>query len=353
VSTVSASPAAPRRTSNDEHRSGANVASMIDPAPVSPRRSAAKAAQAAAAIARAADGATEELAVLQAEIETRDAEIGRLLETCDDRQKVIADLGEQAAAYRRAAEGRAALAAALDFDVQRLRRDLECAEAERNDALAAAELATHALDDERRRATLAAHEHAAALRAARGETEALRTRTEMLDAALAARAGLIEELQAACDERLAAAEVAARALRAAQLEAEALRSHVDVLDTTLAARARLIEELQSACDERLAAVENLSQEVDSLRLIAEERRQLLEANDAAYRARDVRHATQAGAAADDGVDWRALADERERALQALGAEAERRVVLLAEVTAALEGRTREVEDLRQRLARIS
>jgi hypothetical protein len=277
---------------------------MIDPAPVSPRRSAAKAAQAAAAIARAADGATEELAVLQAEIETRDVEIGRLLETCDDRQKVIADLGEQAAAYRRAAEGRAALAAALDFDVQRLRRDLECAETERNDALAAAELATHALDDERRRATLAAHEHDAALRAARGETETLRTRTEMLDAALAARASLIEELQAACDERLAAAE-------------------------------------------------NLSQEVDSLRLIAEERRLLLEANDAAYRAREAQHATQAEAAPDDGVDWRALADERERALRALGAEAERRAVLLAEVTAALEGRAREVEDLRNRLARIS
>jgi chromosome segregation ATPase len=248
---------------------------MIDPAPVNPRRSAAKAAHAAAAIARAADGATEELAVLQAEIETRDIEIGRLLETCDDRQKVIADLGEQAAAYRRAAEGRAALAAALDFDVQRLRRDLERAQAERNDALAAAELATHALDDERRRATLAAHEHDAALRAARGETETLRTRTEMLDAALAARASLVEELQSACDERLAAGESLSR-------EIEALRSHVDVLDTTLAARARLIEELQSACDERLAAVENLSAEVDSLRLIAEERRQLLESNDAAY-----------------------------------------------------------------------
>ena len=90
---------------------------------------------------------------------------------------------------------------------------------------------------------LAAHEHDAALRAAKRETETLRTRTEMLDAALTARASLIAELQAACDERLAAAEHAAHAR-----------------DAALAARANLVEELQAACDERLAAMESLSRD---------------------------------------------------------------------------------------------
>ena len=277
---------------------------MIEPVPMSPRRSAEKAATAAAALDRAADRATEELAILQAEVAARDEEIGRLLEACSERQTVIAEIGEQAAAYRRAAEGRAALVAALEFDLEHVRREHERAERERSDALAAVELATHALEDERRRATLAAHEHDATLRDAKRETEALRARAEMLESALVARAALLDDLQAACDERM-------------------------------------------------ASVERLTREIEALRLVAEERRLLLDANDAAYRAREAQHAAHTCGAVDDGTDWRALADDRERALGEINAEAERRAVLLAEVTAALDARGREVDDLRKRLARRS
>ena len=311
-------------------------AAMIEPAPVKVRRGGEKAAAAAAALERAADRATEELAVLQSEIAARDEEIGRLLEACEDRQNVIAEIGEQAAAYRRAAEGRAAQVAALEFDLERVRRDLERSERERNDALAAAELATHALDDERRRATLAAHEHDATLRDAQRETESQRARAEMLEGALNARASLIDELQAACDARMA--------------DVERLTREVDALRLVAEERRLLLDANEAAVRARLADVERLTREIDELRLVADERRLLLDANDAAYRAREAQYAAHTCPALDEGTDWRAIAAERERALTEINAEAERRAVLLAEVTAALDGRVREVEDLRKRLA---
>jgi chromosome segregation ATPase len=331
--------AALRARTNDDGRIRAKIAPMIEPAPVKVRRGAEKAAAAAAAIERAADRATEELAVLQAEVAARDEEIGRLLETCDDRQKVIAEIGEQAAAYRRAAEGRAALVAALEFDLEHVRREHKRAERERNDALAAAELATHALDDERRRATLAAHEHDAALRNAQRETESLRTRAEMLDTALTARAHLVDDLQTACDARMT--------------EVTSLTREIDALRLVAEERQLLLDANEAANRARLADMERLTREIDALRQVAEERRLLLDANEAAYRARDAHRAAHTVGAPDDGTDWRAIADERERALQDVSAEAERRAVLLAEVTAALDARGREVEDLRKRLARTS
>ncbi|MDB5072814.1 MAG: hypothetical protein JWM87_3925 [Candidatus Eremiobacteraeota bacterium] len=277
------------------------------------RHTALKAAEAAAALERAADGVSEELVVLQAEVAARDAEVERLQEICDDRLRVIDELGEHAATYRRAAEDRAGLVAALDFDLQRVRADLERAERERNDALAAAEAATLALDDERQRARLLAGERDAELRTAHRDAQTLRSRVEVLENALAARAGLVEELQAACDQRL-------------------------------------------------RVIAGLTEEVETLRRVAEERRLLLETNEARYREREAAAAAaeiaaaeaagrDPGEAAGDGVDWRALAEERERALHEVSAEAERRAVLLAELTAALEGRTREVEGLRKRLSR--
>jgi hypothetical protein len=50
----------------------------------------------------------------------------------------------------------------------------------------------------------------------------------------------------------------------------------------------------------------------------------------------------------DGTNWRNIAEQRQTALEGLSKEAERRAVLLAEVTAALQDRTREVEELRRR-----
>src|ERR1700686_5468218 len=92
--------------------------------PTNPQRPLDAAAEAAAAIERAVDHATEELAVLHARITARDAEIERLQDICDDRQRVIQDLSAHADTYRRAAEERAALVATLDFDLQRLQADL-------------------------------------------------------------------------------------------------------------------------------------------------------------------------------------------------------------------------------------
>ena len=243
------------------------------PSPVNPRRAAEQAAHAAAAIRRAADGATDELAFLHGALAARDAELERLQDVCDERQRVIDDLTEHSTTYRRAAEERAGLLAALDVDLQRLRDDLERETAERRNAVAAAQEAVKALDEERLRIRFNAQDREAELRAALRDTDALRTRAEGLESALAARA-------------------------------------------------KLIEELQAACDERLAVIERFGQPPPA-------------------------------DGTDGTVDWRAVAEERERALHALSAEAERRAVLLAEVTAALEGRGREVEDLRRRLARTS
>jgi|GEM_PF-6484872 len=263
-------------------------------------RAAARAAEAAAAIERAADGATEQIGVLQAQIAARDAELERLRDVCDDRQRVIDELGDHVVTYRHAAEERAALVASLDFELQRLRDELARAERARNDAVAAA----HALDEERQRTRLAAGQRDVELRAALRETESLQARIAMFEEALAARAGVIDELHAACEERL-------------------------------------------------AMIEQLSDAIGALRLVAEERLVVLESNEAQYRAQETLRGGAAHAGENDRIDWRGIAQERERALQELAAEAERRSVLLAEVTSALEGRTREAEDLRKRLTRAS
>ncbi|HYW54538.1 MAG TPA: hypothetical protein VE826_11240 [Dongiaceae bacterium] len=263
---------------------------------------AARVAEAAVAIERAADGVTEQIVVLQAQVAARDAELERLQDVAGDRQRVIDELSGSAATYRRAAEERAALVAALDFELQRMRDDLLAADRRRNDAIAAAETAVQALDEERQRT---------------------RATSSQRDAEL----------------------------RAAQRETESLRAHIAVLQDALTARGALIEELHSACEERLAAIDRLSDELAAIRHVAEERLVLIETNEAQYRAQE---ALREGAAhAADGIDWRSIADERERALQEVSAEAERRSVLLAELTSALEGRTREAEDLRKRLTRAS
>jgi chromosome segregation ATPase len=257
------------------------------------------AARAAAAIERAADRATEELAVLQAKVAVRDAELERLQQICDERRHVIQNLSDHADTYRRAAEDRAVLVASLDFELKRVRADLDRTKLERSDALDAAAKAATALDEQR---------HTFAITSAE----------------VAARDAARERLQEVCDER-----------------------------------DRLIEQLSEHCtvyrraaEERLTLIGRLTDEVESLRCVAEERRLLIAGNDAERR---MRQSLDAGAlqAADAAFDWRALAEERKRLLDELSAEAERRTVLLAEVTAALEGRTRENEELRGRLTRAS
>ena len=312
------------------------------------KQTALDAAEAAAALERAADGAAEELAVLHAEVSARDAEVERLQEICDDRQRVIEELGEHAATYRRAAEDRAGLVAALDFDLQRLRADLERAERGRNDALAAAEAATLALDDERQRARLLAGERDAELRAAHRDAEMLRGRIDALENALAARVTLIEELQAACDERLGVMSQLSDEIGALRLVAEERRLLLETNEVRYRERAAAPppEPANDGVDWRVVADER-RRALDDVSAEAERRAALIAELTAALEA--LRR--EAPARADDGVDWRALATERERALQEVSVEAERRSVLLAEVTAALEGRTREVEDLRKRLSR--
>ena len=417
---------------------------MAKTVPANNRTAAQRAADAAASLRRAADGAAEKLAVLKAELAARDAELERLREVCNERRRIIDELTEHAAAYRAAAEERAGLVAALDAEVQLLRRAIEdertrtraelaqrdahvrevrrageaaatrasglddaltararlidelqatceerlalieTAEQERGAALAAAGTAQRALEEERARARFELAQREALLREAQRVAGEVASRVPVLDEALEARARLIAELQATCDERLAlieaaesargdalaAAESAQRALEAerasarfelaqrdAQLrEAERVAAEVGgrvpVLSEALEQRARLIEQLQATCDERLAAMETLAEETAMLRLVAEERALLIEANEAKYRALEAQ-AAALGAGPQDHVDWRRIAEERERALRELAAEAERRSVLLADVTAALEGRTREVEDLRRRLTSVS
>jgi len=294
----------PASGNTSKARARAPKDAMADPAKTKSRSAAAQAVQAAAAIRRAADGATEEIAVLRGDIAARDAEIDRLQEVADERRRVIDELNEYAAAYRRAAEARGGLLASLDFETKQLRVDLQQAVDERNAAITAAEATTQTLDEERHRALI--------------------------------------ELQ----ERDAQ-------IRSAHRDAEAARARLDILEDAVAVRGKLIDQLQATCEERLEVIERLSEEVASLRTIAEERALLLASNEAEYRARETKLAASGGTLAPTDSEWRELADERERALQELAAEAERRSVLLAEVTAALEGRTREVEDLRKRLTRAS
>jgi chromosome segregation ATPase len=324
------------------------------------RRIASEAAAAAAALERAADATAEEILVLQAEVAARESEVERLQEICDDRQRVIEELGEHAATYRHAAEDRAGLVAALDLDVQRLRGDLERAERERTDALAAAETAALALDDERQRARLRSGEHDAELRAAHREAQMLRARIDALEDALGARAALIEELQGACDERLGVIGSLTEEINALRLVAEERRLLLETNEAryTERAAAKAAEPAHDGVDwrtvaqERERALQDVSAEAERRAVLLTEVTAALNALQAERDAeRDAAPPPPPAAPPDDGVDWRALAEERERALQEVSAEAERRSVLLAEVTAALEGRTREVEDLRKRLTR--
>ncbi len=345
----------------------------------------AAAAEAATAIERAVDRATEELAVLHAHVNARDAEIERLQEVCDDRQRVIADVSAHADRYRQAAEERAALVATLDFDLRRLRADFERAKLERDNALAAARNATAALDqqrhefavafaevaardaardslqdvcDERDRLIQDLDEHCAAYRraaeeraglaaTAHEEVQRLRHDLEQIERERGRLATEAETAAHAFEEerqrvRLLRSEHEA-ALRDALRTSESLRARIGMFEEALTGRARVIDELQTACEERLVLIGRLSDEMESLRNLAEERRLLLEQNQ-----------TQGSKPSSaDATDWRAVAAERKLALEHVSAEAERRAVLLAEVTAALEGRTRENEELRGRLTRAS
>jgi DNA repair exonuclease SbcCD ATPase subunit len=101
------------------------------------------------------------------------------------------------------------------------------------------------------------------------------------------------------------------------------------LRETCAERQQLIERLNEACTQRLALIERLTNEIETLR-------------DA--------HPMPA---ATNGVDWQSIAREREATLARVSAEAERRSVLLAELTAALRDRTEEVDQLRRSRTRTS
>ena len=109
-------------------------------------------------------------------------------------------------------------------------------------------------------------------------------------------------------------------LSASRQETQALRAELQPLYEALDGRASVIAELKSACDERLAVIERMA-------------------------------ADREASPQSDGVDWRTLAEERAVALDLLSREAEKRSVLLSEVTAALQARTREVEDARGRRGR--
>ena len=126
-------------------------------------------------------------------------------------------------------------------------------------------------------------------------------------------------VQALADER-AARETLEERLSQSRQETQALRAELQPLYKELDARAAVIAELKGACDERLAVIERMTAERNAV-------------------------------PPSDGVDWRALAEERAAALDTLSREAEKRSVLLAEVTAALQDRTREVEDARSRRGR--
>jgi DNA repair exonuclease SbcCD ATPase subunit len=358
------------------------------------------AAQAASAIERAVDHATQQLAVLQAAVAARDAEIERLQDVCDDRQRVIVEVCGHSETYRRAAEERAGLVAALDFTLQRLQADFERSKAdvqkaklERDNAVAVATNATAALDQQRHEVAVAFAE-VAARDAARERLQEvcderdrliqeLNERCSDLRRAAEERAGMAATLQeevqrlrrevdrierersrtATSSEAAALAFEEERqrvrllcgehdaALRDALRSVETLRARIAILEEAVTGRAGVIVELQAACDERLALIGRLSDEIEALRNIAEERRLLLESNDATRRVWQAPDDRPEGT--DGTTDWRAVAGERKRALDAITAEAERRAVLLADVTAALEGRTRENEELRGRVTRAS
>lgn len=137
----------------------------------------------------------------------------------------------------------------------------------------------------------------------------------------AERDELLQRAAHAEAELLAGREQLEEALSQSRQETQAVRAELQTLYEVLDARATVIAELKRACDERLAVIERMTAEREVAPPI-------------------------------DGVDWRALAEERAVALDTLSREAEKRSVLLAQVTAALQDRTREVEDARGRRGRM-
>lgn len=257
-------------------------------------------------VEQAADAALAELTRLQEELVDRETRLQGLREACEQRDGVIAQLSKNVETLQRAADERAQVIAKLDDALKRARQ--------------VATESRPAVDVDAVRAQL--EERLREIDRVTRERDALALRTET-----AARALEDERLRA-----MIAAEQREAELLEARREAELLRARVQSLSDTLVSRGEIIAALQAACDERLALIQRLSRDLESQQAVLEQS-----------------HA--GGASADEGVDWRAIAQERESALASLSAEAEHRAVLLAEVTAALQDRTREVEDLRRRRAR--
>lgn len=140
----------------------------------------------------------------------------------------------------------------------------------------------------------------------------------------------VEAVEHAAEHALT--ELADLRVRLAEREARVAR-----LRATCAERQKVIDTLREACDERLALIEQLSKEVDALRAAQPP------ATSTAPSPPPTAH----------GIDWHAVALEREAAFERLSAEAERRSVLLAELTAALHDRTEEADQLRRSRTRTS
>jgi hypothetical protein len=306
----------------------------------------------AAELEWAASGAALELDSLRAQVTD-------LQGSCDERSIVIAELRASVERLRSTAEERAELIATLDAALVRERdehaRALDRLHADLTAMQVRVEGVADERDAERERVAALRREYAADLRTARQEADLLRGQLEQRQSELGAQA-VADELQRVCDERLAlierlSAEVDAlrvvaheRAalleaadarvaalrreheadLRAARQEAELLRGRLEQRESQAGAEA-IADELQRICDERLALIERLSADLEALRAVAHERAQLLEINDAAFREREA----------------------------TLVAEAERRTVLLADLTAAFEAKVREVEELRGSVPRAS
>lgn len=170
-----------------------------------------------------------------------------------------------------------------------------------------------------------------------------RSLSEYLDRAVRERAALAVEKSVwekdFEDERFrvqrAAQQQEAELTRKHTREMQLLEAKIQPLYDALEARSAVIAELKQACDERLTIVETLTTEIAMLRV-----RESLPVEPAPPMVTDI--------VVRDGTNWRSIAEQRQTALEGLSKEAERRAVLLAEVTAALQDRTREVEELRRR-----
>jgi hypothetical protein len=202
-----------------------------------------------------------------AEIEELRQRVADLQRACDDRGGVIADLRSALEGARDVANQRAEAVAALEAALTAARARAESAEAERT------------AHDER--LAILRREAIAEVAAARADADLLRAREG--ESVIASRA-VIDELQRVCDERMALIERLTGETDAVRRDAEAMRRNMDLArarqgEELLAARA-LSNELQQACDERLALIEQLTAEIHLLR----ERVARAEADAAAQRA---------------------------------------------------------------------